>query len=272
MHAALFSSSVVGFTPALQPVRPHMPAATDVRMETVSSLEALATKLNPRVGFYDPLDLSNANLWGAGEEATVGFLRHAEIKHGRVAMFAFVGYCVQANGYCWPWALNTDGVSFAQISAAGSPLEQWDALPALAKLQIFGMISLFELFGEASYLHEAQGEKHYMMGGKPGFYPSIKDAGVPHPVPFNLYDPFGFSKNASAEKKANGLIVELNNGRLAMLGIMGFVSAAKIPGSVPALDGVIKPYAGEVMAPFTAADDLPLVKEMLSMVDNVPLL
>ena len=29
---------------------------------------------------------------------------------------------------------------------------------------------------------------------------------------------------------------------------MGFVSASKVPGSVPALDGIIPPYAGEPMA------------------------
>merc|ERR1712060_634941 len=104
-------------------------------------------------------------------------------KHGRVAMAAFVGYCVQANGVYLPGALTTKGLTYADISAAGAPLEQWDALPTLSKLQIFGAISVFELFGEASYLTEAQGEKHYMMGGKPGFYPSIKNAGVPHPVP-----------------------------------------------------------------------------------------
>ena len=79
------------------------------------------------------------------------------------------------------------------------------------------MLSRFpQLCGEGSWLTEAQGEKHYMMGGKPGFYPSIKKAGVPHPVPFDLFDPFGFSKNASPEKKAKGLIAEINNGRLAM--------------------------------------------------------
>merc|ERR1712083_805652 len=112
----------------------------------------------------------------------------------------------------------------------------------------FGFISFLELCGEASYMTEAQGEKHYMLGGKPGFYPSIKDVGVPHPVPLDLYDPFGMSKNKTPEQKARGLLVEINNGRLAMLGIMSFVAAAKVPGSVPLLTGVIPPYAGEPMA------------------------
>ena len=95
--------------------------------------------------------------------------------------------------------------------------------------------------------------------------PSFKSDVIPHPVPFDLFDPFGLSKNASPEKKANGLLVEINNGRLAMLGIMGFVAESKVPGSVPALSGLIKPYSGEVMAPFSSVNaDLPFVSEMLS--------
>jgi len=238
-------------------------------METSADLEALAVKCNPKIGFFDPIGLSKWDFWNSGsEEATIGFLRHAEIKHGRVAMFAFVGYIAQANGAYWPWLLSLDGTKFADISAAGSPPEQWDALPTLAKLQIFAAISFLELCGEGSWLTEAQGEKHYMMGGKPGFYPSIKKAGVPHPVPFDLYDPFGFSKNASPEKKAKGLVAEINNGRLAMLGIMAFLAEGKVPGSVPALKGIIPPYAGEPMGPFAASDNLPFVSDMLTWKTN----
>ena len=32
--------------------------------------------------------------------------------------------------------------------------------------------------------------------------------------------------------------------------MQGFISAATVPGSVPALDGIIPAYSGDVMAPF----------------------
>jgi hypothetical protein len=202
------------------------------------------------------------DFWGSGEQATIGFLRHSEIKHGRVAMAAFVGYCVQANNFYMPFKLTLAGLSYEDIHNAGTPLEQWDALPTLGTLQIFGAISFLEIMGEASYLTEAQGQKHYMMGGKPGFFPSIKNAGIPHPVPLDLWDPFGFTKKMTAERKEKALVAELNNGRLAMFGIMGFIAASKVPGSVPVLDGIIPPYAGEPMGPFTPNDVLPFIPEM----------
>ena len=61
-----------------------------------------------------------------------------------------------------------------------------------------------------------------------------------HPMPFDLFDPFGLSKKKSAEAKAKGLVSELNNGRLAQIGIFGFLCESKIPGSVPMLSGIIK--------------------------------
>ena len=49
-----------------------------------------------------------------------------------------------------------------------------------------------------------------------------------------------------------------------MLGIFGFMAESKVPGAVPFLQGIIKPYSGEIMAPFVASDaGLPFVDGML---------
>jgi len=220
---------------------------TTTLSETKSDLEALAKELNPVVGFYDPLNLAEAEFWGTTNEETIGFLRHAEIKHSRVAMFATIGYIAHASGVKWPWAMQLDGTPFP--SETNPPL-LWDIISDSAKWQIFGVIGFLEFWSELS----TPENKHYMRGGKPGDYPDFANDGdyaIPHPVPLMFYDPFGFSKKRSEEAKARGLKVEINNGRLAMLGIISFLSAQTVPGSVPALNGVLPAYSGEVMAPFS---------------------
>jgi hypothetical protein len=96
---------------------------------------------------------------------------------------------------------------------------------------------------------EANRETHYMSGGKIGDFPDFDSKYIPGGA-LNFFDPFGWSKSKSAESKATGLVKEINNGRLAMLGIFGFLCEAKIPGSVPVLKGIIPAYDGEFMAPF----------------------
>jgi len=231
---------------AFQPVRPTPARSAVVVSETKADLVELAGKCNPAVKFFDPLGLAEQNFWGTDESATIGFLRHAEIKHGRMAMFAFVGFCAQSNGFRWPWAMTLEGTPFPE--AGGVPGAQWDALPSAAKWQIICFAAIFELWGEGALA------THYMKGGKAGVFPSFKDSDIqlPHPVPFDLFDPFGFSKKASPEKKASGLVKEINNGRLAQIGIMGLMAESKVEGAVPAIAGKIAHYDGDYMAPFEA--------------------
>lgn len=161
-------------------------------------------------------------------------------------MFAFVGYIVHANGIKFPWAMQMDGTPFPTET---NPPALWDTVSESAKWQIFSVIAFLEFWSELS----TPNHKHYMAGGKPGDFPDFVSGpdGIPHPVPFNFYDPFKLSKNMSEEKKESRLRAEINNGRLAMLGIFGFLSEQTSAGSVPVLSGIVKPYAGEVMAPFT---------------------
>lgn len=216
--------------------------------ETKADLESLAKDLNPVVGYYDPLEMANADFYGMGNEATIGFLRHSEIKHGRVAMAAFVGYCVQSN-FIFPWAQHMDGTTGP--SPDFSPEQQWDMIPEAAKWQIFGIIALLEIYGEAGGAGDGSGE-HYCTGGTPGKFPSAQPFRDNVHFVLDLYDPFGFHKNKSEESKQKGLKAEINNGRLAMLGIFGFLTANQVPGSVPLLDkiGAVIPYDGNPMIPF----------------------
>merc|ERR1719173_109796 len=228
------------------PRAPTVTRAAALSMMDTEGLKSYAKELNPVIGYYDPLNLAEGEFWGDSTEATIGFLRESEIKHGRIAMFGFVGYIVHANGVHWPWK-----GPWESIPTDVSPQEMWDLTPEAAKWQIILTIGFLEFWRENAYVLKADGEAHYMRGGKPGYFPTFDN--LPHPAPFNLYDPFKLSKNASPEKKAKGLLTEVNNGRLAMIGLMGFLAETKVPGSVPALTSRgLKPYSGEIMAPFDA--------------------
>jgi len=177
-----------------------------------------------------------------------------------VAMAAFVGYLLQSNGVRFPWAMTLDGASFP--SADLSPPEQWDALPEAGKWQIILAVGFLEIYDEMT-------GTHYMKGGVPGKFENFsenKDI-TPHTIPLNLYDPLGLTRRwgekygAEATKKEERLIMELNNGRLAMLGIMSVLAEQSVDGSVPFLHGKVPHYDGQVMAPFTKVLGLFVTRE-----------
>ena len=186
-------------------------------------------------GPWDPLGLADQS-WAFGErtpfsnEATIGFLRHAEIKHGRVAMAAFLGFIAQST------ALVSGEHTFAPYRgyvAGCTPQEQWANIPLIGKLQILTLVGMLESYGEGA--GNPEGYVHYTQGGKPGFYPSIKGKGgfAGGTLIFDLYKPFDIFPEQSEAEKAKGLFAEINNGRLAMIGLFSVLAESAVPGSNP---------------------------------------
>ena len=75
------------------------------------------------------------------------------------------------------------------------------------------------MHGGNSAALEADGQKDYVCGSKPGFYPLFAGS-YPLPVPLNLSDPFGLNQDMDEALQDTALLAEVTNGRLAMLGLM----------------------------------------------------
>jgi len=231
-------AAVALLAPATGFVAPVAPASSSALRADASGMDGIQAP----TGFFDPLGLSKS-----ASDETLAWYRAAEIKHGRVAMAAFLGFIAQST------ALVSGEHTFAPYRgyvAGCTPQEQWDNIPVVGKLQILIAIGMLESYGEGA----AAGPEytHYMRGGQPGFYPDIKGKNNGQ-IQINLYDPFGFGfRDKPADKRARGLRSEILNGRAAMFGIMGFLAESKVPGSVPILSKIpgFPHYDGEVMAPF----------------------
>jgi len=186
---------------------PEVPSYTCISKEAI-----LASPNTIEIGsIWDPLGLAEI-----GSEETLAWYRHSEVKHGRVAMAAFVGWWAVGAGLRLPGDL-THGVEFSSLPSSG--LEAWNAVPGWGKVQMLLFAGLIEFHDE---LFASRRADHYMRGGTPG----------KNMVP-GLFDPFGLSKNKSEEAKARGRDSEIKNGRLAMIGVAGLYCAATIEGSVP---------------------------------------
>ena len=100
-------------------VAPSTTAASSAVGFGFQDLQELAEEQNPIVGYFDPLELGDKDFWEQGNEATIGFLREAEIKHGRVAMAGFVGYLVHAKGITWGFPMTMQGDKWPELGDGG---------------------------------------------------------------------------------------------------------------------------------------------------------
>merc|ERR1719463_850345 len=92
----------------------------------------------PPLGRWDPLQIREQ-----GPERYSRFVE-MEIKHGRMAMAAFLGVITTYSGVRWPGYLSTaEGIKFSDLP--GGAIASWAALPTSAWLQIVLFISFLEV-------------------------------------------------------------------------------------------------------------------------------
>ena len=143
---------------------------------------------------FSPLGLVKLGPYGS-EEENFAHYRGVEVKHGRIAMAATVGMLVQQttrfDGYLSPSA----DLKFADVP---------NGLAALKAVPLEGWCQMAVLIG-AHELFVKQRE-----GKVPG------DFGTGY---------FGFSMDDQSSKQLRALSVEISNGRLAMLGILGMFAS-----------------------------------------------
>lgn len=112
----------------------------------------------PPVGFWDPLGLA-----ADGDKAVFDRRRASELKHGRIAMLAVVGYLVQ-DVYRLPGAIDLDGTTFDAIPNGVGAI---GAISSLGWLQIVGSIGYWELIGWEDKKGEEVGDFGFYLGSGP---------------------------------------------------------------------------------------------------------
>jgi len=203
MKFVALALALVASASAFSPAPQRVPSSMALHMGAESMEGASAP-----FGYWDPMGISES-----GSDATLAWFRHAELKHGRVAMAATVGWIIQETGITFPGTYNLAGDTFSSLSKSGT--DAWSTLSLSGKLQILFTAGMFEFYTETI-------KPHYMSGGRAGFCGKI-------------WDPIGFTRGVPEATLAVKRQAELNNGRLAMIGAMSFFAASSIDGSVPAL-------------------------------------
>merc|ERR1712050_711979 len=157
--------------------------------------------VQPPVGFWDPLGFCDD-----GDEFDFRRRRCVEIKHGRISMLACIGYIVPEY-FKWPGDCSPS--LELKIEDIPNGFEAVDKIPGIGWVQILTFVGLIEVFNLQSE------PKEY-----PGDYELFGAFGIP-----------GGGSIADKEKKEKSLLAEINNGRLAMMAIIGMFFQNGLTGS-----------------------------------------
>eukprot|EP00581_Thalassiosira_minuscula_P028280 CAMPEP_0183749974 /NCGR_PEP_ID=MMETSP0739-20130205/728_1 /TAXON_ID=385413 /ORGANISM="Thalassiosira miniscula, Strain CCMP1093" /LENGTH=204 /DNA_ID=CAMNT_0025985879 /DNA_START=33 /DNA_END=647 /DNA_ORIENTATION=+ len=160
----------------------------------------------PPLGFFDPLGMLDD-----ADQAKFDRLRYTEIKHGRIAQLAFLGQIVTRNGIHLPGNIDYAGHSFDSFGNGWAALEGPNAIPQ----EGFCQILLFIGFLEANFMKDIPGTGNEFVGD---FRNGWIDFG---------WDSF------DEETKLSKRAIELNNGRAAMMGILGLMVHEQLGGTIP---------------------------------------
>ena len=159
----------------------------------------------PPLGLFDPLGLV-AN----GDQDRFDRLRYVEVKHGRICQLAFLGNIITRAGVHLPGNIDYDGNSFDSFPNGWAAVYGDAAISRAGVYQIIAFVGFLELF----VMKDVTGEGEF-----PGdFRNGALDFG---------WD--SFSEETKLQKRA----VELNNGRAAMMGILGLMVHEQLGGSLP---------------------------------------
>ncbi|CAM9185170.1 unnamed protein product [Ectocarpus sp. 8 AP-2014] len=194
--ATLIASSAAFVTPMA--VRSAAPASSASVLKMSAGTDYLATLPGANGKIFDPLELADG-----ADPGDIKLWREAEIKHGRVAMLATVGVVVAEQYH--PFFMGPDYI--------GPAVDHFQEITA--KFPQFWAYSLLGMaFIEYNTIKKAYAEPSPVTG-KGG----LRDEYSPGDLGF---DPAKIKPKdqAGLEKMQNK---ELNNGRLAMIGIVGML-------------------------------------------------
>ena len=171
--------------------------------QTSTALNAFESELGvqPPLGFFDPLGLLDD-----ADQERFDRLRYVEIKHGRIAQLAFLGQITNRAGVYLPGDIDYSGTSFSSIPNGWAAI---DAIPQAGLLQIIAFIGFLEL----AVMKD-------ITGGE--FVGDFRNGALD----------FGWD-TFDEETKLSKRGIELNNGRAAMMGILGLMVHEQLGGSVP---------------------------------------